>query len=79
MGQFVGFSAPREYKFEPSMFFSEEIQEILLDDKVEEFLSTAAYMEIPRVYVAPNIPKKRLKKWAFKNENPLLLQILTSK
>ena len=59
--QFVGFSAPREFKFEPSMFFSEEIQEILLDDKVEEFLSTAAYMEIPRVYVAPNIPKKRLK------------------
>ena len=52
--------------FDQSMFFKEGIQEIMLDDTVSEFLSAAPIMSkwtaaTCRLYVAPNIPKKKLR------------------
>ena len=52
--------------FDQSMFFKEGIQEITLDDTVSEFLSAAPIMSkwtaaTCRLYVAPNIPKKKLR------------------
>ncbi|MEO2121098.1 MAG: hypothetical protein ABGX44_04725 [Candidatus Poseidoniia archaeon] len=50
---------------EPSMFLKDGIQEIMLDDMVNDFLAEASKMTIGKyrtsnLYIAPNIPKKKL-------------------